>query len=49
MKLENMAFSPNGGKGYMLIIEGVMPYNTTEGQLQLEALTNLSTFTLDEV
>lgn len=31
MKLENMLFPPNGGKGYQLIIEGVMPYNTTEG------------------
>jgi hypothetical protein len=32
-KLENMVFSPNNGKGYSIIIEGVPPYNTTEGQL----------------
>jgi hypothetical protein len=31
MKLENMIFNPNNGKGYSIIIEGVMPYNTTEG------------------
>ena len=31
MKLENFAVVPNGGKGYILLIEGVMPYNTTEG------------------
>lgn len=33
MKLENLTFRPNGGKGYSLIIEGAPPYNTTEGQL----------------
>lgn len=48
-KVENLRFSPNGGKGYCLVVEGVMPYNTTEGQLQVEVLTNLSTFSLDDV
>ena len=31
MKLENLTFRPNGGKGYSLIIEGAAPYNTMEG------------------
>lgn len=30
-RLENMLFAPNNGKGYSIIIEGVMPYNTGEG------------------
>jgi len=30
-RLENMIFTPNNGKGYSIIIEGVMPYNTNEG------------------
>lgn len=33
MKLENFTLAANNGKGYILIIEGVMPYNTIEGQL----------------
>ena len=30
-RLENMIFKYNQGKGYQIIIEGVPPYNTTEG------------------
>ena len=33
MRLDNMIFTFNNGKGYSIVIEGVMPYNTTEGQL----------------
>jgi len=31
MSLTNLKLKPNGGAGYFLIIEGVMPYNTNEG------------------
>ena len=31
---------PASNEGYILIIEGAMPYNTTDGQLQLDVLSN---------
>ena len=34
---------------YTLLIEGCMPYATTDGQMQLEALTDCETFELAEV
>lgn len=49
MKLENLVFSPNNGKGYSIIIEGVMPYNTSEGSIILEVLTNKENFHLEEI
>ena len=49
MKIENLNLKPNNGKGYTLMIEGVMPYNTTEGQLQVEVLSNKDNFALEEV
>ena len=48
-RLENLPVAPNGGKGYCLVVEGVAPYNTTEGQLQLEVLADLPAFALEEV
>jgi len=30
----------NEGKGYLLIVEGAMPYNTTEGQMVVEVLSD---------
>ena len=33
MRVDNLVLQPNNGKGYSLMIEGVMPYNTTEGQI----------------
>lgn len=44
-----MTLNPNNNKGYSLIIEGVMPYNTTEGQLHIEVQTNKENFALEEV
>jgi len=32
MKLDNVSI-PCNEEGYLLVIEGAMPYNTTEGQL----------------
>jgi len=49
MKIENMILQPNEGKGYTLVVEGVAPYNTAEGQLQLEVLCNKEDFSLQEV
>ena len=49
MKLENFSVVPNGGKGYILLIEGVMPYNTTEGQMTLDVISNAENFSLDEI
>lgn len=37
--LENLSLNPTA-EGYLVVIEGVMPYNTNEGQLQLEVATN---------
>ena len=49
-KLENLVLQPNGGKGYSLMIEGVPPYNTNEGnQLQLEVIASRPDFALEEV
>lgn len=31
LNLGDIRLSPNGVNGYCLIVEGVMPYNTTEG------------------
>ena len=33
----------------MIMIEGVMPYNTTEGQLHTEILSNKDNFALEEI
>jgi hypothetical protein len=40
---------PVNEDGYLLLIEGAMPYNTTEGQIQLELLSNEETFELTEI
>jgi len=34
---------------YTLLVEGAMPYPTTEGQLQIEALTDCESFELQEI
>lgn len=45
MCLENIKL-PVIEEGYTLIVEGAMPYNTTEGTLTLDLLTNDETFDL---
>ena len=39
LNLSNLKLKPNE-KGYCLIIEGVMPYNTNEGHLVIDTLCN---------
>ena len=46
MKIENLNLST--GK-YCLMIEGVMPYNTNEGQLSIEVISNRENFQLEEI
>lgn len=29
--ISNLSLKPNGNYGYLIVVEGLMPYNTTEG------------------
>lgn len=49
MNLADLKLKPNGPGGYSLIVEGVMPYNTAEGQLVIDTLCNSEAFGLTEV
>lgn len=49
MNLGELKLKPNGASGYCLIVEGVMPYNTSEGQLVIDTLCNKEAFALQEV
>ena len=40
---------PVNEDGYTLILEGAMPYNTTDGQIQIDVLSNSDTFELTEI
>lgn len=48
MNLRNLQLKPNGDQGYSLIVEGSMPYNTTEGQLVIDTHSNQESFALTE-
>jgi hypothetical protein len=48
MNLNNLKL-PANANGYSMIIEGVFPYNTTEGQMTIDTLSNNETFELKEV
>lgn len=48
MCIENLTL-PVTEVGYSLVIEGVMPYNTTEGQLTIEVQSNQEAFGLEEI
>lgn len=48
VNLKNIQLPPTDA-GYCILIEGVMPYNTTEGQLVLEVMSNKEDFELREV
>ena len=49
LNLGDIKLKPNGVNGYCLIVEGVMPYNTTEGQLVIDTLCNKESFALTEI
>ena len=49
LNLANLKLEPNNGAGYCLLVEGAMPYNTTEGQLVIDTLSNSEAFALTEV
>ena len=49
MNLDDIKLKANGASGYCLVVEGVMPYNTAEGQLVLDTLCNKEAFALHEV
>ena len=49
LTLRNLKLPHNGPQGYSLIVEGVMPYNTSEGQVVIDTLSNKEQFALHEV
>ena len=49
MTLNNLRLRPNGDHGYFMVIEGVMPYNSNEGQIVIDTLCNKEEFALSEV
>jgi len=49
MNLNDLKLKANGGHGYTLAVEGVLPYNTTEGQLVIDTLCNKEAFALQEI
>lgn len=49
MALKDLTLKPNGGAGYYLAIEGVMPYNTGDGPLNIDTLCNKEAFELKDV
>lgn len=46
MNLDDIKLKSNGANGYALVIEGVMPYNTNEGQLVIDTICNKESFAL---
>ena len=46
--MENLALPPTKD-GYILLIEGCVPYNTAEGQLQIDLNTNQENLELHEI
>lgn len=48
VQLDNLKFEPTD-QGYLIVIEGVMPYNTTENQIVLDVSTNQENLDFVEV
>lgn len=49
MALNNFVLKENGGAGYYLAIEGVMPYNTGDGPINIDTLCNKEAFEMKDV
>lgn len=49
LDVADLKLKSNGGAGYCLLVEGVPPYNTTEGQLVIDTFSSTETFALQEV
>ena len=37
---QKMTFQPNDGAGYLVFVEGMMPFNVPEGSLALDVFSN---------
>lgn len=48
MNVQNLCL-PKNELGYLLVVEGNMPYNTLEGQIQIDVQSTADNFALDEV
>ena len=48
MNIQNLSL-PKNELGYIFIVEGIMPYNTTEGQIQIDVQSNVENFSMDEI
>jgi hypothetical protein len=48
MNIQNMCMDQNT-TGYILVIEGNMPYNTAEGQIQIDVQSTADNFALEEI
>ena len=46
---QKMTFQPNDGAGYVLLVEGMMPFNVGEGTLSLDVFTNREALALEQV
>ncbi len=40
---------PKNDNGYIFIVEGMMPYNTPEGQIQIDVQSKSDSLTFDEI
>ena len=48
MNIQNLCLPRNEG-GYLMIVEGNMPYNTTEGQIATDVMSTDASFALEEL
>jgi len=49
LAVNGLRLKPNNDYGYFMNLEGVMPYNTNEGQVVIDTLCNKEDFVLNEV
>ena len=46
---QKMTFQPNEGAGYVVLVEGMMPFNVSEGTLSLDLFSNREALALEQV